>query len=162
MKKQLKKFLIKFNPHLKKKENYNPDKVLKCYEISPSLLKNQLRFINPFERVFKEFYQQSEKNIYHKNQIYTKENYEKLMKHYYIYKNQLKKFGTTFGISEKHFDYEDEYRNGHSINVICFKKEGNFLKENPEFNKYLKDKNVLMIPKDWKVIIKFSILFSMF
>ena len=117
----IKEIFNKMQPAFEEKENNNPDKVLKCYEISPSLLKNQVRFINPFERVLKEFSNWCNKNIAFKNLIFTKEYYEKLVKHY-IYKNQFKKFGTTFAIDEDDFYFEEEYRNGHSMNVTYFKK----------------------------------------
>ena len=70
-----------------------------CFEISPGFLKGQLRVVNPFERIFKDFL----KFLYilDREEIHNEEIYNKLVKNYYIYKNQFKRYGLTFPIKDK-------------------------------------------------------------
>ena len=66
---------------------------LKCFEVSPSFLKGQIKTFNPFERIFKNFLF-GEKN-------YNEEYYDKMVENYYIYKNQFKKYGLTFNVKKE-------------------------------------------------------------
>ena len=66
-----------------------------CYEISPGFLKGQLQIVNPFERIFKDFL-----DFFLQREEYNLENYNKLVRNYYIYKNQFKKYGLTFQIRD--------------------------------------------------------------
>ena len=43
-----------------------------------------------------------------KNEAFNKKNYDKLIRYYYIYKNQYKKYGLTFYIKEEEYEYEEE------------------------------------------------------
>ena len=72
----------------------NKDYFLNCYEINPIFLKGQLRVVNPFERIFKDFLE----FLYF---LDREEIYNKLVKNYYIYKNQFKRYGLTFPIKDE-------------------------------------------------------------
>ena len=78
-----------------------------CYEIDPIVLKGQLQVVNPFQRIFKDFLKIERINNF-EIEVFNKENYDKLIRHYYIYKNQFKRYGLTFFISEKTNDDEDD------------------------------------------------------
>ena len=86
----------------------NKDYFLNCHEINPNFLKGQLRVVNPFERIFKDF-------LYFlyfldREEIHNKEIYNKLVKNYYIYKNQFKRYGLTFPIKDgNENENEDEF-----------------------------------------------------
>ena len=71
---------------------------LKCFEVSPSFLKGQIKTFNPFERIFKNFLF-GEEVLREKD--YNEEYYDKITKNYYIYKNQFKKYGLTFNVNKE-------------------------------------------------------------
>ena len=78
---------------------------LNCFEVSPSFLKGQIKTFNPFERSFKHF-------LFGETIIgmgYNKENYDKMVEDYYIYKNQYKKYGLTFNVNEECGENGEEY-----------------------------------------------------
>ena len=72
----------------------------KCYEIDPIVLKGQLPVITPFQRILRGF------PYYPKLSLSNKKTYDRMVKEYYIYKNQYKKYGLTFPISYN--DYQQE------------------------------------------------------
>ena len=71
---------------------------LKCFEVSPSFLKGQIKTFNPFERIFKIFLF-GEEILREKD--YNEEYYDKMTENYYIYKNQFKKYGLTFNVNKE-------------------------------------------------------------
>ena len=73
----------------------------KCFEVSPSFLKGQIKTFNPFERIFKNFLFDEIINPFPDEVQYSKENYDKMVENYYIYKNQFKKYGLTFNVNEE-------------------------------------------------------------
>ena len=73
----------------------------KCFEVSPSFLKGQIKTFNPFERIFKNFLFNEIINPFPDKAEYNKENYDKMVENYYIYKNQFKKYGLTFNVNEE-------------------------------------------------------------
>ena len=73
----------------------------KCFEVSPSFLKGQIKTFNPFERIFKNFLFNEIINPSPDKVQYNKENYDKMVENYYIYKNQFKKYGLTFNVNEE-------------------------------------------------------------
>ena len=74
---------------------------LNCFEVSPSFLKGQIKTFNPFERIFKNFLFNEIINPFPDKVKYNKENYDKMVENYYIYKNQFKKYGLTFNVNEE-------------------------------------------------------------
>ena len=57
----------------------------KCFEVSPSFLKGQIKTFNPFERIFKNFLFNEIINPFPDKVQYKKENYHKMVENYYIY-----------------------------------------------------------------------------
>ena len=72
----------------------------KCYEIDPIVLKGQLPVITPFQRILRGF------PYYPKLSLSNKKTYDRMVKEYYIYKNQYKKYGLTFPISYNNYQQE--------------------------------------------------------
>ena len=79
----------------------------KCFEVSPSFLKGQIKTFNPFERIFKNFL--FNEIISDEAVEYSKENYDEMVENYYIYKSQFKKYGMTFNVNEE-YEYEKKIR----------------------------------------------------
>ena len=123
----------------------NKDYFLNCYEINPIFLKGQLRVVNPFERIFKDFLD----FLFHK-EIYNGENFNKLVKNYYIYKNQFKKYGLTFNVKDgneyllsKIFFFPKKYilKKEEFKNKFSFKGEDYFLIEYYLIDRYKEKDN---------------------
>ena len=101
----------------------------KCFEVSPSFLKGKIKTFNPFERIFKNFLFNELINPFPDKVKYNKENYDKMVENYYIYKNQFKKYGLTFNVNEEYgenggkrsylskiFFLPEKYRREYTIN----------------------------------------------
>ena len=114
----------------------------KCFEVSPSFLKGQIKTFNPFERIFKNFLFKEIINPSPDKVQYNKENYDKMVENYYIYKNQFKKYGLTFNVNEecngngekksylsKIFFIPEKYRKKYNINdyKILYKEKDYYL-----------------------------------
>ena len=79
-----------------------------CFEVSPRFLKGQIKTFNPFERIFKNFLFSEVINPFPDEEKYNKENYDKMVENYYIYKNQFKKYGLTFNVNEEYGENGEE------------------------------------------------------
>ena len=90
---------------------------LKCFEVSPSFLKGQIKTFNPFERIFKNFLF-GEEILREKD--YNEEYYDKMVENYYIYKNQFKKYGLTFNVNKECGENGEKYS---YLNKIFFINE---------------------------------------
>ena len=114
---------------------------LNCFEVSPSFLKGQIKTFNPFERIFKNFFF-GEMII---GMDYNKENYDKMVEDYYVYKNQFKKYGLTFNVNEECGENGEEYTYFDKIFFI------------PEDYRNRNENKVFYEGKDYYLIYTFSI-----
>ena len=121
----------------------------KCFEVSPSFLKGQIKTFNPFERIFKNFLFNEIINPFPDKVQYNKENYDKMVENYYIYKNQFKKYGLTFNVNEE--CGEDGEKRSYLSKIF-------FLPENYRRVEYTINENkILYQGKDYYLIYTFYI-----
>ena len=120
-----------------------------CFEVSPSFLKGQIKTFNPFERIFKNFlFNEINQSP---DKVYSKENYDKMVENYYIYKNQFKKYGLTFDVNE---EYGENGKKRSYLSKIFFLPE----KYRTEFNK---NDKVLYKGKDYYIIYNFLLIMKL-
>ena len=112
---------------------------LKCFEVSPSFLKGQIKTFNPFERIFKNFLF-GEEVLREKD--YNEEYYDKITENYYIYKNQFKKYGLTFNVNKENGEKYSYLNKIFFINEKYSEKEVEF-KVNGEKKIRLKKNNFI-------------------
>ena len=117
----------------------------KCFEVSPSFLKGQIKIFNPFERIFKNFLFNEIINPFSDEVKYNKENYDKMVENYYIYKNQFKKYGLTFNVNE-----ENEGKRSYLSKIF-------FLPENYRIEYTINENKILYKGKDYYLIYTFYI-----
>ena len=120
----------------------------KCFEVSPSFLKGQIKTFNPFERIFKNFLFNEIINQSSDKVQYNKENYDKMVENYYIYKNQFKKYGLTFNVNE---EYGEDGKKRSYLSKIFF------LPENYRIEYTSKENKILYKGKDYYLIYTFDI-----
>ena len=120
----------------------------KCFEVSPSFLKGQIKTFNPFERIFKNFLFNEIINPFPDKIQYKKENYDKMVENYYIYKNQFKKYGLTFNVNEEY---------GGNGGKISYLSKIFFLPENYRIEYTINENKILYKGKDYYLIYTFYI-----
>ena len=117
----------------------------KCFEVLPSFLKGQRKTFNPFERIFKNFIYNEWNDLSSDSVKFSKENFDKMVENYYIYKKQFKKYGLTFNVNE---EYEEK---GSYLSKIFFISENYERKNNNDEIK------ILYKGKDYYLIYNFCI-----
>ena len=120
----------------------------KCFEVSPSFLKGQIKTFNPFERILKNFLFSEVINPLPDKVKYNEENYDKMVENYYIYKNQFKKYGLTFNVNEEY---------GANGEEISYLSKIFFLPEKYEKEYISNETKILYKGKDYYLIYSFSI-----
>ena len=120
----------------------------KCFEVSPSFLKGQIKTFNPFERIFKNFLFNEIINPFPDKVQYNKENYDKMVENYYIYKNQFKKYGLTFNVNEE--CGENGEKRSYLSKIF-------FLPENYRIEYTINENKILYKGKDYYLIYTFYI-----
>ena len=121
---------------------------LNCFEVSPSFLKGQIKTFNPFERIFKNFLFNELINPFPDKVKYNKENYDKMVENYYIYKNQFKKYGLTFNVNEEY---------GENGGKRSYLSKIFFLPENYRREYTINENKILYKGKDYYLIYTFYI-----
>ena len=120
----------------------------KCFEVSPSFLKGQIKIFNPFERIFKNFLFNEIINPFPDKVENNKENYDKMVENYYIYKNQFKKYGLTFNVNEEY---------GENGGKRSYLSKTFFLPENYRIEYTINENKILYKGKDYYLIYTFYI-----